>query len=581
MKMTIYIALILSMALLICLFAAESHDLELAQRFLVLEKYDKAAEILERFYAQNPKNETVTRMLKDAYTGMKAYDRLEAIIRSMLLQNPSDSELLTELGNTLLAQNKPAEAWVAFDRAIEMNPHSEALMIKIHNTLSLWGYIDKDIEYIRKARKRLNNDALLAAELARIYEIKGRYDDAVAEYALYLKKYPDRFSEVERKIDVGERTDEELKQLGNALKKLFDTPIPKWQAWRLLSIIEQKLGNYEGALSALEKAEEAQDEKIRGRLMSNFVEDMLRRGEYEPARKGASFLILKTAQNYSLTGRFYLARALQGLGLFQQAIEQLDSIVDGKAHQLALDAIVLKARIYFDNLHDISAAEDALSKISTERLANMESAVVLKGEMMLRKREFEDAKKFLLSMAQKNQKSEKIAYLLAMTFFFSGSYDTARTVFHGVVSNFPKSSEANELVELLLVMQIAPEGVEKITKPLFLMYERDTFSALQEWQSLVNDGVLSQIHDYILWKLAMCKGFISDSAAAGTFLEIVSRFSGSFYAPLALEKLGDMEIRKGNTSAALQNFVRIINEYPQAVNIERVREKLRSIGGTF
>ena len=209
------ILLVLSFSILI---AGESHDLELARRFLVLEKYDKAAEVLERALAQNPDDPEVQNMLLQVYRGQKKYDKLEGALQSMLLRNPKNSLLWAELGAVYLAQNKPEDAQSAFDKATKIDPNNPQLAKQIHEALSQRGFIDEDIKFIQKSRKRIGDRQLLAIELARLHEIKGRFDDAVSEYANYLKKYPDRFGDVERKIDIGGRSPEELLQLRKSLR---------------------------------------------------------------------------------------------------------------------------------------------------------------------------------------------------------------------------------------------------------------------------------------------------------------------------------------------------------------------------
>ena len=580
---TLFTIGVLTFILASCAFAASSHDIELAQRFLALQNYEKAAEVLEKAYAQDPSDPEVQKMLKETYLGLKKYDKLESLIQTMLLREPENAILWVELGTVLLAQNKPDDAWKAFGKATQIAPANQALVIQIHQALAIWGFIDKNIEFIEKSRKALKNKSLLALELARLYEIKGRFDDAVKEYTLYLTANPDRLGEVEHRINLGERTEEELKQLRKALDELLKTQIPKWQAWRLIALADQLLGNYDKAFDALKKAEEAQEERYRGRLVASFVEDMLRIGQHEFARKGAEYMITSTKGNYALTGRLYMAKALRGLGKFADAIARLDSLADAKNNAPLLeDAAMLKAQIYLDNMHDPDGAERAIEPLSTgaNRMKNSQ-ALALKGRILIYRREFDEAKQFLDRALQSNAANQDVAYLLGMTFFFAGSYDTANVVLHNVVSRFPKSAMGNESVELLLIMQIAPDDAAKISAPLFLMFTHDTASARAKWKTLADSADASKIGDYILWKLALCEIALGDTTALATLRRLTDKHKDGFYAPLALEKLGDSELAKGNNAAATEIYARIMNQYPAAVNMEAIREKLRSLGGNM
>ncbi len=595
------ILLVLSFSILI---AGESHDLELARRFLVLEKYDKAAEVLERALAQNPDDPEVQNMLLQVYRGQKKYDKLEGALQSMLLRNPKNSLLWAELGAVYLAQNKPEDAQSAFDKATKIDPNNPQLAKQIHEALSQRGFIDEDIKFIQKSRKRIGDRQLLAIELARLHEIKGRFDDAVSEYANYLKKYPDRFGDVERKIDIGGRSPEELLQLRKSLDELLKTDIPKWQPFRLISIVELKLGNLDKSFDAIKKADGLQSKKYRGGLMTSFVEDMLRLQNFDYARKGARYLVDNTGENYVQTGRLYLAKALRGLGKYDEAIAQLDSIEDvedktptvdnknvfpqfkppSRHRNIAIieDAAVLKARIFLENFRNPDEAESAIEPLCKgSRWMKNEEAVKIKGEIFIYKKRFREGIVFLTSAFQMKPQSEPVAYLLAMTFFFAGIDDTALVALHNVVGRFPKSDMGNEAVELILVMQTQKEQIEKIREPVYLMFVHDTANALKKWQGILSGEKSSAFSDYVMWKIGDCQSTLRDSSAYTTMRNLVDKFPKSFYAPLALEILADKKVADGDKPAATELYVKIVNDYPDAVNMEIVRDKLKSLGGNL
>ncbi len=597
----IKILLVLSFSFLI---AGESHDLELARRFLALEKYDKAAEVLERALAQNPDDPEMQNLLLQVYQGQKKYDKLGGLLQSMLLRDPKNTMFWVELGAVYLAQNKPIDARSAFDKATKIDPKNPQLVRQIHDALSQWGFIDEDIKFIKKSRKRIGDKQLLAVELARLYEIKGRFDDAVSEYANYLKKYPDRFGDVERKINIGGRSQEELLQLRKSLDKLLKTEIPKWQPWRLISIVEQKLGNLDKSFDAIQKADGLQNEKYRGGLMVNFVEDMLRQQNFEYAEKGARYLVDDTGGNYAQTGRLYLAKALRGLGKFNDAIAQLDSIKkfedaiptlhnqnsfpqfkppSGHHNTRILDdAAVLKARIYLENLRNPDEAESAIEPLfKGSKWMRNEEAVKIKGEIFIYKKQFRDGIVFLNSAFQMNPQSEPVAYLLAMTFFFAGIDDTALVALHNVVGRFPKCDMGNEAVELILVMQTQKEQIEKFREPIYLMFAHDTANALKKWENILSDKKSSAYGDYVMWKIGNCQSTLRDTSAYTTFRNLVEKYPKSFYAPLALEILADKKVADGDKPAATELYVKIVNDYPDAVNMEIVRDKLKSLGGNL
>ncbi|MCD6595015.1 tetratricopeptide repeat protein [bacterium] len=562
------------------ILADKSHDIELAKRFLAIEKYDKAVDVLEKLYIVYPDDSDVRFMLRQAYTGAKKYDKLSSLLQSFLLNTPDDADLWVELGGVYLSQNKPDDSWNAFDRAVSLKPKDKNIVIKIHNFLHQWSFIDDDIKFLKKSRNRLGNKNLFALELARLYEISGKFDNVVEEYSRYLKEHPDKFSEVERRISVSQRTPDELAQLRKSLNSLFDSRVPRWQPWQLISIVEQKLGHFDKSLDAMINAENSRDEKRRGMLMASFVGDMLKAKQFAIAEKGARYMFEKTGGNYSRTGRFYRARALQGMGKYNDALIQLDTLMMAKVPPISQDAAVFLAQILLENLHNPDSAQQIIENYSENtygRNSLGENGLIIEGSIYIYKAQFDKAKLFLADAFKSNSNSQRLAYMLGMTYFFSESYDTASTALHNIVAKFPKSSLGNEAVELLLIMETAKDELEQIRKPIYLMFIHDTLSAKNEWAKIA-EKTNSEIGDYILWKLGICQLALGSDSGYTTMQNLYDKFPKSFYSPLSLEILADSKIERGDTQNAIELYTKIINDYPDAVNIETVRDKLKMFG---
>ncbi|RKZ33604.1 hypothetical protein DRQ33_03900 [bacterium] len=567
-------------SILISIISADSRDIELARRFLVIEKYEKAVDVLEPLYAQNPDDPEIRSLLVEAYTGAKMYDKLTSLLNNILLEEPNNYKLWIQLGGIYLSQNNPKHAMDAFDRAIAIAPNNSAIVVQIHSLLQQWSFIDEDIKFLRDARERFDDDNLFALQMARLYEIKGEFDEVVKEYSRYLKSHPDRFREVENRIKVTERTEEELQSLRKELNNLFDTQVPRWQPWSLIATVEIMLGNYSNALDAMINAEDERADAHKGRLMTAFVDEMIRIGQFEIAVEGARYLIANTGANYARTGRLYLARALKGAGDYTEALVHLDTLLMARIPPISQDAAILLAEILLENLNNPDSAQQVIDNFSeTQKRGESlgEEGLFIKGKIFIYKKQFDKAKTFLNRALENNAQSEKLAYLLGMTYFFSGSYDTANTALHNIVARFPKSTMGNEAVELLLIMQTQKDMLDDIREPLYSMFVRDTASAVEIWQKLAEKN-LASIGDFVLWKLGISQLSLGQEQAVNTFSELVDKFPESFYAPLALEQLAINTLNTGNTAGAIDIYTRIVNDYPDAVNIETVRKKLQEMG---
>ncbi len=576
-----------AMLLTICaiffpVFADYTRDLETARRFVAIGKFEEALEPLERLFAQNPKDKQIISLLKESYIAAKKYDKLAVLLNNQLTLEPNNASLHAEIGGIYLAQNQLPKAKEYFDRALKIAPQDESLVLQIHSMYSMWSFIDEDIELLRTARKKLGDNSRFAFELARLFEIKGQLDKAIEEYAAYLQTNPDRFPEIERRMELTNRSQQELRQLLSALDKLFGTQVPEWQPWRLKSIVLQALEDYPAAYTALEKAEKLRETSRRGAMMSQFVDDMLRQKEYTIAQKGAKFLMSETAGGFERTARQRLAAALRGMGDLNSAIAHLDTLVGAGKPQVSQEAAVLLAQIYLEDLREPQKAkkviEDFTGTYGVNKSFNLgEDGVAIKGLVLIYERDFKSATSFLRDGLNLFSQSEKVAYLLGLTYFFAAEDDTAATVLHNVIAKFPKSKLADDCVEILLLMQTAQDRIDEFRVPIFASFTRDNKTAVTEWAKLAQKPD-DKFGDFVLWKLGISQNSLNDTTAFITFNKLTKDYPKSFYAPLAYERIADRFIASSENAKAAEIFTRIVNDYPSAVNIESVRQKIRALG---
>jgi tetratricopeptide (TPR) repeat protein len=560
------------------IYGSLERDIELGKRFLVIKKYKEALDVLKPLYNENPDNTRIQELLLEAYKGLKDYNDIVKVANAILLRNPKNTEVLLELANAHLALNNPNEAFKTIKKAVKSNPTSRQLVQKVHNLLNSRGFIDEDIEFIYDSRKRFDDKSFMALEMARLYEIKGRFDKAVNEYSLYLKRNPNKFSEVERRLEVSERTPEELIELRKSLNSLLSSGIQKWYAWRLISIVEQLMENYEKAFEAIVKAEKSRSDRSKGTLLIRFIEEMLREEQFNLVYRAASELESLPENSFTIKAPIYKAQAMRGQGRFTDAIQLLSDVLNIGNRRIADDATLILAQIYLENLKDADRAEKVIEIKYGKSARAPEVVLALRAKILLYKGNFDTAREFLLQSFKFYQKSPTLHYLFAITHFFAGSNDTADASFHTFVVNYPNDERANDALELLLLLQDAGESLPKIREALYDMFIRDTINAYEKLNNMLADTSVSRIMDIVLWKKAQCQLNLGDTTVFETLSLLASKYPESFYAPLALEKIADHMLALERTDSASELYNRIVNEYPESVNIESVRQKLRAVG---
>ena len=178
-----------------------ARDVELARRYVALNKYEDARKILEPNLLTHPDDPTLKILLKQVYRALKDNAALLSLIEDDLLRNPNDAHTWMEAGDLHLSLGNLTEAKKAFDTATKLSPKDEGLTLSIFNSYRTWGFTDEGIALLTGARKESDNPAAYAMEIASMYEIRGDWNSAADEYAIYLKQYPDRFGDVEQRLN--------------------------------------------------------------------------------------------------------------------------------------------------------------------------------------------------------------------------------------------------------------------------------------------------------------------------------------------------------------------------------------------
>jgi Flp pilus assembly protein TadD len=109
-------------------------------------------------------------------------------LRKELKETPTETSAL-RLGELLLKKGASDEALATFNRALEMNPRS--LEAKIGRGVALGGIgeTEKAEKALREALPLNPNPARVYLELGRLFEQRGDFARAVAEYKEGLKRF--------------------------------------------------------------------------------------------------------------------------------------------------------------------------------------------------------------------------------------------------------------------------------------------------------------------------------------------------------------------------------------------------------
>lgn len=151
---------------------------QLTQLLLDQNKSDEAIQLLQGMTAHSA-SPTLYDLLGDAYTQTKDYAKAEASYRKAVELDPSELTHLRGLGQTLLSEEKYADALGVYQKLADVMPDDADVYLRIAQIYRELHQLDKAEENLAKARQYAPGSLEVMYNEAMIYEAQGRYEDAI------------------------------------------------------------------------------------------------------------------------------------------------------------------------------------------------------------------------------------------------------------------------------------------------------------------------------------------------------------------------------------------------------------------
>ncbi|MBN1756572.1 tetratricopeptide repeat protein [bacterium] len=558
--------------------SAYERDFELARRFMLLDKYEEAVELLENLRAQNANDVRVIEQLKSAYFALKNYDRLIDIIKTQLANSPNNIALWIELGGIQLNLGLPGEARQAFESALDIEPKSISSYISISGKYQIWGYLDEGIEFLERAKKSINDPGAVALELGRLYELNKNFTRAIAEYLDYLRAFPDRVGEVKHRISSMGKDKDQLTAIEKELKKsLKDDPLDR-HLLPVLAQIQMRKGDYEAALESYKRAE-TYENKLK--YLPAFANELLGAGQYSIALKTAALMAAAGEPHFQIEAEFIKGAALRGLDKPGEAIQVYDELIRTGPPAILPRAYLEIGKIQFYDYKDYLKGEEYFDRVVNEFPGNnvLEEGLKEYLNALFKLDKIEKAKAFLVELEKnRNEPSDLLLFKLGEVFFLTNEFDRAKQYFSMLTMSFPRSFYLNDALSMLMLAQEDTGKLEDITHILYLQKIGQYENCLENLQLLFDQRSGFPGQDYLLWLAGSVSSELGKNELALSFLDrLLSDHINSFFASIALELKGDIYFRQGEIQKANEAYNEILMKYSDAVNLNNIRKKLRAL----
>jgi tetratricopeptide (TPR) repeat protein len=204
-------AFILVMGLSFIAHSQKTVNEQLAAQYFQNGEFEKAAELYEDLYNDNPSPFFYTNLIQSLISG-KDFKRAEKIIKKRMKQNPADLRLSVDLGYIYASSGDDKKAEKQYLEAIENLTSNQQQIYDLANAFILRLQYDYAASTYLKGRKLLNNTTSFSVELAMLFENRGNYQEMMDEYLNLLNSDPNYLSYIQARLQAVLNNDSESKK---------------------------------------------------------------------------------------------------------------------------------------------------------------------------------------------------------------------------------------------------------------------------------------------------------------------------------------------------------------------------------
>jgi tetratricopeptide (TPR) repeat protein len=559
----------------------------LARKLIRNRDFQKATDLLETEYEQDPDNAVVQNLLRTCYDQLKQYDKAELLVRRMIQKHPRALGHRLRLAEVLMRQGSLEEATVAYQDAADIigeeDPRNYRSLIR---SMMNSGLDEQALARIEERRRATGNPHVLALERGSILKERRQYRLAAGEYLTVL---------IEDSTAEAGRAEKELMQLlefGESTSEVeeiliaFVDSTSGARAMKLLTDHFLLSGKFEDAFTFALRQDSL--ESSQGVHLISFIHQCQDRELWgEVVRMAAYYLSHYVGTEMETDVLFKYAAALANTGRGEEAIAAYERIRRlSQHHGTTGDALYGIGVVYFDYLGDYPQALVYFDSVVTYFPRGLSYLHSLKSipQCYLRAGRLDAAaEKFagLLDMNLGEDDHEEAAFFLALVSFFEERYDSAEVAFRKLMVDYPRGYFVNDALQLVLVIDEASDNPALLSDFSDALYfdQRGMFDSTRARLGSLADSQPRTLADFALFRLARLELQASDSAAALTAIDrLIDRFPDSYYLPLGMKMKADMLIRTETGLEEAKTLYRyLLENYPDYPFATDVRETLRRL----
>jgi len=564
----------------------------------------KAKSIYEEIYKVQPQNHQFFQALNDVYIRLKEYDKSISLLKERIKISPNDISLYGQLGISYFLSGDEIKAFSSWDEALSTLPKNESYYRVISNYALNVRAFEKAIGYLQRGKKISADPKFLAFDLANLYSITMRYDEAAEEYCSILDADPQQVYNIEGRISSFLDKPDALKSFINAFEK--KNPGRNLTYAHLLSNLYLENNQYSEAFELTKIIDEKQNRQ--GGELFNFAQKAYNRGNFEFALAAYNF-ISKSYPSSPLASNVKLgyARTMESV-LQKKYIEVNDTWkpifiplpVDRKAYEeligiynevvklyqhseSAIESYYRIGSIYFQKLDDSKTAEEYLTRIIKDfPLSQFYSAASEQlGKMYTMRGEIDKAGEMYRSVINSGRASQvqknSVSLNLANLYFFKGEFEEAKNTLQPILSDL-RDNAANDALELTFILNYSfgdSLTLHQVAQAELLVLQKKYSEALRIFIETSGKKEAFVIKNYSDFRIAEIETALGNYEKAIEILIEIEKQELNITADRALFFAGQIyESGLKKFDMAVITYENLLAKYPNSLYLDEAREKI-------
>ena len=574
---------------------------------------DSAISLYEGILVTNPENRQSIQKLKSLFLNFQRYEKGIQFYRARLSLKPNDITNYSELGQLHYLNGQKKEAKIVWNAGLNKFKHNRSYyrtMISILGKHSL----DDELKKILDKGKIIFGKSFLSYESGIYYQTRRVYDKAMEQFILYLLHESNQNGIIERRILLMSDEDEALEIIENQLIEASKNDPEK--TLNVLSEFYFKQQDYKKSFITKEQWTTAGKKDFNEWI--RFANDLRKEGQYRYSIDAYNF-ILSHKLNPNITSKALLGLANtfedqiipaddnhlipyffdhsiffeDPFGVYtsissdnlKSSLAVYDSLlVSSNKSPLIAEAYFRIGNIQYKILQDFDQAYYLFNKALNNRPNNiLRLKIVLRiSDVLLALGKGEEAIGFLQRESKRNPHTLIEQKSILILFLTKDPDSTIQNVETAFLSLSPLDPSFNDLMELKNILtkyynnnEIDKSAFQYFQKSEFYLRQKKIGDAIKELDYLHQEYPTAKIVSLIKLRLALLHYRLRTYDKA---LQFALSLNGTEFNDEGIILAGQIyELKLHSPEKALEQYMKILNEFPSSIYTEPVRYHIRKL----